>query len=276
MSSLAQPDIQSGYAETADGVRIAYQTSGEGPAFVCCHPMAWDQTVWEAHRSAFSRQHKLISFDQRGAGDSEHPPFSEGPDSAYSVETFGEDLRAVLDKLGIETATLLGFSMGAIPVLSFAIRSPERVERLILGSAMASRLPQAIIERARLVEEVLDRDGIEATYDFYFSGSLFEDAMERGHFREQFARVRSKATADGFKGCFRVTIDRPSLIEQLSVIEAPALVIVGERDTHYLPEADRIVASLPNATKRIIADAGHPIIMQQPAAFESAVLEFLS
>lgn len=267
--------IEHGTARTPDGVNIAYQTSGHGPALVCCHPMGWDHTLWDQHRPAFTRDHQLITFDQRGSGASDHPSFTEGPGSAYTTTAFGDDLRAVLDALNIERGALVGFSMGAVAALSFATRWPGRVERLVLASAMASRLPQAIIDRARLVEKVLAEDGIEAAFDFYFSGKLFEGLLAGDSFREWFESIRRRATAHGFQGCFRVTIDRPSLVDQLHVIEAPTLILVGQRDTHYLAEAELLAKTLPDATKIVIANAGHPLTMQEPAVFERHVLEFL-
>jgi len=272
---MPEATTEHGIARTADGVNIAYQTSGQGPALVCCHAMGWDHTLWDQQRSVFSRHHQLITFDQRGAGGSDHPPFTEGPDSAYTVTAFGDDLRAVLDALNIERATLLGFSMGAVAVLSFATRWPERLERLVLASAMASRLPQAIIERARLVEELLAEKGIEAAFDHYFAGALFEGLVVDDRFRSWFESVRQRATPHGFQGCFRVTIDRPSLVDQLHLIKSPTLVLVGERDTHYLAEADLLARTLPDARKIVIANAGHPMMMREPAAFEGHVMDFL-
>lgn len=268
--------IRHGIAEAADGVRIAYQVSGEGPAIVCCHAMASDHKMYDQHRDAFSEAHTFITFDQRGSGDSDHPPFEEGPDGFYTVETFGEDLKAVLDELGIERACILGFSMGAVPALSFSTSNPDRVERLVLVSAMASRLPQPIIDRARLVEEMLDTKGINATYDFYYSGALFDGLMESKKVQEQVSLARAKATTHGFKGCFRVTIDRPSLVDRLDVISCPTLILVGENDTHYLAEAELLERTITNAGRVVMPGVGHPMATQDPRAFEIEVMGFLS
>jgi pimeloyl-ACP methyl ester carboxylesterase len=268
--------VQHGIAETTDGVRIAYQVSGAGPAIVFCHAMASDHTMYDRHRNVFSKEHTFITFDQRGSGDSDHPSFVEGPDSSYTVESFGEDLKAVLDELGVERACILGFSMGAVSALAFSTRYPGRVERLILASAMASRLPQPIVDRARQVEEMLDTKGINATYDFYFSGALFEGLMERSEFQEQITLSRSKATSHGFKGCFRVTIDRPSLVDRLSVIQCPTLVLVGENDIHYLAEAELLERTISNAVTVVMPGVGHPMAAQDPRAFEAEVMAFLS
>ncbi len=269
-------DVRDGYAKTADGARIAYQVSGQGPALVFCHAMANDQTMYDQHRDLFSKAHTFITFDQRGSGNSDHPPFTEGEDSFYTIEKFGDDLKAVLDELGIERASVLGFSMGAVPALSFSIRWPDRVERLILVSAMASRLPQPIIDRARLVEEILDTKGIKETYDFYFSGALFEGLSEMNEIQEQIALARSKATPHGFKGCFRVTIDRPSMIEKLHVIDCPTLILVGENDMHYLAEAELLEQSILGAKRVVMPGVGHPMAAQDPRGFEKEIMAFIS
>jgi len=269
-------NVKHGNAETKDGVRIAYQISGDGPALVCCHAMACDNRMYDQHRDVFSERHTMITFDQRGSGGSDHPLFSEGPDCLYTVETFGEDLKAVLDELGIERAIILGFSMGVVSALSFSTKYPDRVERLVLVSAMASRLPQKIIDRARLVETVLDTKGVNATYDFYYSGTLFEGLLERREFKEQIALARSRATPHGFKGCFRVTIDRQSLVNKLNVILCPTLILVGENDTHYLAESELLERTISNANRVVMPGVGHPISAQNPRGFEVEIMSFLS
>jgi 3-oxoadipate enol-lactonase len=271
---LSNTPIQYGYAQAGD-IRIAYQVSGQGPALICCHPMGWDHSIWDDHRALFSNSHTLISFDQRGCGDSDHPPFDEGSESAYTVDCFADDLRAVLDELGIERARVLGFSMGVVAALRFAIRWPERVEQLVLVSAMASRLPAEIIQRARLVEDMLQQRGLEETYKFYFSGPIFEDVANNDGFSENIARLLSKATPHGFQGCFRVTIDRPSMVDELHKVTAPTLILVGERDIHYLDEADLLAQKIPDARKFIVENTGHPIAVQAPAVFQGQVMEFL-
>jgi pimeloyl-ACP methyl ester carboxylesterase len=269
-------EVRHGIAQTSDGIRIAYQVSGKGPALVCCHAMASDQSMWDQHRDVFSGSHTLVTFDQRGSGDSDHPPYLEGAASLYSVESFGEDLKAVLNALGIERASILGFSMGAVTALSFATSWPTRVERLVLASAMASRLPQAIIDRGRLVEAILENQGIGETYDFYFSGTLFDGLWEKSEFRQQLAHARSKATPHGFKGCFRVTIDRPSMIDYLGNIDCPALILVGENDKHYLAEAELLEQKITDAKRVVMPGVGHPMAVQDARGFSAEVMAFLS
>jgi pimeloyl-ACP methyl ester carboxylesterase len=238
--------------------------------------MANDHRMFDQHRDVFSESHTLITFDQRGSGYSDHPPFKEGPESFYTVEKFGDDLKAVLDHLGIDRATILGFSMGAVTALSFSTRWPDRVERLVLASAMASRLPQPIIDRARLVEKMLEDRGLKETYDLYFSGALFDGLLDRKKYVEMIALSLEKATIQGFKGCFRVTIDRPSLIDKLGLIKSPTLILVGENDTHYLAEAKLLEKTIPDAKRVVLPGVGHPMSVQDPKAFEAEVKAFIS
>jgi pimeloyl-ACP methyl ester carboxylesterase len=254
-------------------VRIAWQSSGSGPALICCHAFGADHTLWDRHRACFSQHHQLVTFDQRGCGDSDHPEYRPGSEDPYTINTFAADLRAVMDHLGIERASVLGYSMGAATALRFATRWPERVERLILVSAMASRLPEEIIRRARSVEQVLAQEGLEKTYAYYFSGPLFagigEDAMR------ETAQMAKKASVQGFSGSFRVTIDRPSLANELYKISAPTLILVGEQDHHYLAEAQLMAQRIPDARSVVVKHAGHGMNVQVPAVFESAVMDFL-
>lgn len=259
----------------AGDVRIAYQVTGEGPPLVCCHAMGMDHSLWDEHRERFSKTHQLITFDQRGSGDSDHPAYNKDGAELYSVGSFGDDLRAVLDDLGIDKANILGFSMGAIAALRFATTSPQRVERLILVSAMASRLPDEIIQRARVVEKTLEQKGLQATYELYFSGALFEGITASDAFKRKIEKLLEKATPHGFQGCFHVTIDRPSLLGDLHRIKAPTLIMVGERDKHYVVEADILLDKIADAKKIIVKNAGHAITVQQPQIFEHEIMAFL-
>ncbi len=232
--------------------------------------------MWAPQRARFAAGHRLTTFDQRGSGDSDHPVPDVGQDDPYTIDAFAEDLRGVLDDLGIETARILGFSMGAATALRFATRWPERVERLVLASAMASRLPDEIVERARVVEHVLAGEGLEAAYRFYFGGSLFKGVAETDGPNGPFETAAAKATPHGFSGCYRVTIDRPSMVDELDRIQAPTLILVGERDVHYLDDAELMARRIPRATKVVVPGVGHAMSVEAPELFADEVMRFLT
>jgi pimeloyl-ACP methyl ester carboxylesterase len=258
------------------GVKIVYESRGAGPALVCCHAFAVDRNMWLPQLAHFARTHLVVTFDQRGSGESDHPVPAVGAPDPYTVDAFAEDLRGVLDDLGIRRARILGLSMGGATAIRFATRWPERVEGLVLASTMASRLPEELIERARRVEEVLARDGLREAFRFYFGGSLFKQVPRDSRSDAILDMYAARATPHGFLGCYAVTIDRPSMIEKLARIQAPTLILVGERDTLYLEEAESMASRIPNARKVIMKGLGHAMSVENPEAFAEEVTGFLA
>lgn len=258
------------------GVRIAYETCGSGPPLVCCHAFAVDRTMWNLQRARFAESHQLITFDQRGCGESDHPALEPGKPDPYTIDRFADDLRGVLDALGIQRARILGLSMGAATALRFAILWPERVEKLILASAMASRLPEEIIQRAQKIIQVLEKDGVGQAYRVYFGGPLFSGLAERRDGGIDLERMARHATPEGFRGCFRVTIGRPSVVDNLHRITAPTLILVGEKDIHYLDDAELMADRIPNARREIMHGTGHAMSVEAPELFADEVLRFLT
>ncbi len=258
------------------GVRVVHESRGAGPTLVCCHAFAVDRTMWQPQLARFARTHRVVTFDQRGSGESDHPVTAAGEPDPYTINTFAEDLRGVLDDLGIRRARILGLSMGGATALRFATRWPERVEALVLASTMASRLPEEIIERAKRVERVLARDGLREAFRFYFGGSLFKQVPRDSRSDALFEMWAARATPHGFLGSYAVTIDRPSLIEELDRIRAPTLILVGERDTLYLEEAEAMARRIPSARKVIMKGLGHAMSVEDPEAFADEAMGFLA
>ena len=258
------------------GVRIVHESWGTGPPLVCCHPFAVDRSIWWPQRARFAERYRVITFDQRGSGESDHPVPAAGEEDPYTIDSFAEDLRGVLDDLGIQSARVLGYSMGGATALRFATRWPERVEALVLASTMASRLPEEIIERAGAVKQVLSREGLRGAYRFYFGGSLFKGAPRESWVEAVLEAWAARATPHGFSGCYRVTIDRPSMVAELHRIQAPTLILVGERDALYLEEADLMAQRIPSARKVVVKGAGHAMNVEAPELFADEVMRFLA
>ena len=114
-----------------DGVAIYYESHGERFPLVWCHEFAGDYRSWEDQVRFFSRRYRVITYNARG-----YPP-SDVPDdaNAYSQERSVEDLKGLLDHLGIERANIGGLSMGGSVALHFGIRYPELARSLIVAGA---------------------------------------------------------------------------------------------------------------------------------------------
>jgi pimeloyl-ACP methyl ester carboxylesterase len=116
-----------------DGVGIAYQVRGDGPALVLLAGQANNHHWWDPVRGDFETRFSTITLDWRGTGD------SDKPDDLYSTETFADDVAAVLDDLAIESADVYGTSMGGRVAQWLAIRHPHRVRSLVLGCTSPGR-----------------------------------------------------------------------------------------------------------------------------------------
>jgi len=143
-----------------DGVELYAEEAGDGHPIVWLHEFAADYRTWEGQIRRFSRSHRCIAYNARG-----YPP-SDVPqdDSAYTFEHEREDLRAVLDSLGIERAHLVGLSMGAYTGLMFALRYPERVTSLLFasgGSGAFGDTREAFLAEVRAAAEAMMNEGME-------------------------------------------------------------------------------------------------------------------
>src|SRR6267143_1814603 len=117
--------VNSGYAPT-EGTSLYYEVAGEGSPVVLLHPGQGGCVLWDRQFLPFAREHRVIRYDARGFGRSERP---DAPFKAY------DDLRAVLDALGVARAALVGLSLGGLTAIDFAIAHPERVSALVLVNA---------------------------------------------------------------------------------------------------------------------------------------------
>ena len=128
-----------GFCAAADGVRLAYATSGTGPPLVKAANWLthldydWASPVWAHWWRTLSQRHRLIRYDERGCGLSEW----DVPDASYSLAAWVRDLEAVVDDLGLERFDLLGISQGGAVALEYAARHPHRIGKLVLYGAYA-------------------------------------------------------------------------------------------------------------------------------------------
>src|SRR5712691_3775284 len=109
-----------------NGTSLYYELAGKGPAVVLVHGGLVDSRLWDDQMKAFSKSYHVVRYDLRGFGRSR---------AATDPFSHIEDLRAVLDFLKIERATVIGLSLGGIIAADFTLEYPERVERLVLVGA---------------------------------------------------------------------------------------------------------------------------------------------
>ena len=134
-----------------NGINVYYESHGDGFPLVFAYGIGGNTTEWEPQIPAFSERYRFIVWDPRGHGRSDSPPDAD----QYTQEIFAQDLKGLLDHLGIERAYVGGLSMGGGIATRLAILHPERVAALlIIDSFSASGLETPQVNR-RMREEII-------------------------------------------------------------------------------------------------------------------------
>lgn len=244
-----------------DGVAIHYEVSGEGPALLFTHGYSATGAMWTGQVERFSQHYRLIIWDMRGHGRSDYP---EDP-AAYSEAATVADMAALLDVVGAERAIVGGLSLGGYMSLAFHLAHPQRVRGLlIIDTGPGYRNDEA--------REGWNRNALR-TAERYETEGLARLASGSPEMRTSTHRD-ARGLALAARGM--LTQRDARVITSLPAVAVPALVVVGANDTPFLAASDYMAGKIPGAKKVVIADAGHAANIDQPEAFNTAVLGFLA
>ena len=245
-----------------DGVHIFYHVSGTAdgrPPVLLTHGYSASSRMWEPNLAALSARHRIITWDIRGHGSSDSP---DDP-ALYSEELSVGDMLAVLEAAAAGRAVVGGLSLGGYLALAFHLRHPERVAALMLfDTGPGYRRADARDEWNRRVEQTalgFERQGLDALPD-----------------RPEVAGSEHPSAAGLACAARGIMAQRgPEIIDSLGTIAVPTLVLVGADDRPFLAATDYMASKIPGATKIVVEGAGHSANVDQPAAFNAAVLDFL-
>lgn len=254
----------------ANGLRFALETRGEGPPLLFLGGTGWDlRDRPNPLDSVLSDSFRVILFDQRGMG------LSDKPEIDYTMCDYAEDACGILDALGIEQAHVVGFSFGGMVAQELAIRHPERVTRLVLaattsGGAGGSSYP--IHELVDLPPEERARRTIEAM------DKAFTPEWQAANPKEAARRIRERmilqarraddAELEAGKRRQLMARAQHDCYDRLERIQAPTLVIAGDRDGQAPQELVRRLAdSIPGA-RMITVPGAHALLAETPATYE--------
>lgn len=259
-------------------LKISVTDVGDGPPVVLLHGFACGKRMWLHQIRALKQRFRVIAYDQRGHGLTEAPRAAQG----YSASLLARDLTGVLDTLKIERAALVGFSLGGGPALAFAAAKPDRVSCLVLADVGAGADEPIKLESiARRWGELIGRGDIDELICDMLRSELFKVYARRNRRRRDHMAALIRATPiDGLRFTLaQVLAKRKSLFRLtglLKSIQVPTLVAVGQLDYMCSKAARLMVQCMPDATLKIIGDSGHMAPLEQPAAFNAALLEFLN
>jgi 3-oxoadipate enol-lactonase len=252
-----------------NGIGLNYEQAGSGPDLVLIPGLGASVNAWYAQLKGLSPVLRVTAVDLRGHGLSEKPP---GP---YNLSLFATDVAALMQHLDLGPAVVVGSSMAALIAVELAATHPQRVAALVLvggfpvlGAAGRERME----ERARIAET----EGMGPLGDTVASTALGAHTHQTqpalvGLFRQGLLANDPRAYAASCRALVEADIT-----PRLGRIQCPALILLGSQEqVAPLPAARALKTGIPQARLEVIPNAGHLPFLEQPAAFNAAILEFV-
>jgi len=261
------------FVHVADGTRIHYEVTGRPGAtpILMIQGLGASKNAWNLQRIAMATRFRSISLDNRGAGRSDKPT------QPFTLEQMADDAIAVLDAAGVETAHVVGASMGGVISQIIAVKYPHRVRSLTLVCTACRNHPwrQELLQSwAHTAEEKgMIEVGKEAA-QWVMSPRSFRRLVPAFTWMGPLAALRPRHS---FVSQIQAILDtREDLVDELSSITAPTMVIVGNQDI-LTPRGDseEIAERIPNAELVVISGAAHGLMMEHSATFNKILIEFL-
>jgi len=256
---------------TLGGAAIEYAVEGDGPAVVFLHAFPLGKFMWDEQVRALRESHRTLRFDARGFGGT--PP----GDVPLTMDRIADDAAALLGLLGMETAVVVGCSMGGYAAFAFARRHPERLTGLVLQDTRAGAdTEEGRAGRATLAERVR-KEGAGAAADAFLP-KLVGATTHRVR-PGLVATLRERILATPPEGIAQALLGlgaREDSQATLAGIRVPTLVVVGEEDVLTPPaEAEALAAGIGGSRLAVIPGAGHLANLENPPAYEEALRGFL-
>ena len=261
------------YARAADGIRLHYEAIGRrnAPPVLMIQGLGTDKHGWDLQRFALAPKYRTIALDNRGAGR------SDKPFGRYSLEQMADDAIAVLDHAGVETAHVMGASMGGAISQVLALKYPERVRSLILACTACRHHPW----RRELLNEwaaTASKSGMGAV-----AGEAARWVIGPRSFRRiwpllgWFGPLAFGRPAHAFVAQIRAILSTDdSLADELVNLDVPTLIMVGNQDI-LTPRGDseELAERIKGSELVVISGAAHGLMMEHASTFNRLLLDFL-
>ena len=256
-----------------DDIQLYYEEQGRGEPLLLIMGLGASTLGWSEQILTFSREFRVIAFDNRGAGRSDKPAVR------YTIALFADDTAGLMDALGIDSAHVYGQSMGGFVAQELALRHPQRVRTLVLGSTSCGGR-QAVAGSPEnlaiigMMNVLTPREAAEKGLPLLYSEEFIarhHDALIQRSLRE--AELRSPP--DAFGRQVQAAI-RHNTFDRLADIRCPTLVITGSGDRIVPADNSRIlVERIPGAELAVLPGAGHGYLVEKAAESNAIVLKFL-
>jgi pimeloyl-ACP methyl ester carboxylesterase len=266
------------------GHRAVYRIAGEGPPVVLIHGMINSSRHWREVALRLAESYTVVAPDLIGHGD------SATPRGDYSIGAHAASIRDLLAAIGIDSATVVGHSLGGGIAMQFFYQFPQRTERLVLvssgglGSEVSPLLRLAAMPGAATLLRAAANTRVVNTLDSR-GAAMREQGSSKGVYLQAIARALRPLQDAGSRRAFLQTLrsvidvhgQRVSALDRLYLVrELPMLVVWGERDrTIPLAHGRRTAAEIPQARFETLPKAAHFPHLDDPEGLATILLDFL-
>ena len=262
----------------ANGISMNYEIAGDGDWLVLVHGAGDNLQTWYNQVPAFSKQHRVLTYDTRGHGRTD---VTEGD---YTTGIWGDDLHALLNALGVRRASVVGYSLGGMIAATLATEHPEMVDALVAagvaGAAVGLGDRQIWEQRRKTQMAILEKEGMTGIFKDRTdstASTMFSPGFAEKHpdVIRKYGEIFPVTRAEGYRKVLE-SMGRRGRPVDFSKIACPVLVIVGAYDVWAGPEAGTVLQQRIPGSELVILPTGHACQIEQPEEFNKNVLSFLS
>lgn len=259
---------------TRDSRTVSFTDSGgTGTPVVLLHAFPLNAKQWDGQIESLAERFRFIVPDFQGFGGSTAPDDA----ASYSMDSYAEDVAAVLDELGLDKVVLTGLSMGGYVAFAFLRRHRDRVAALVLADTKAEADPPEAKEKRTTQQAQVRADGTADLIEA-LSGALLGEPTraKKPDVVEATKKLMAENPPEGFIGALEAMKNRPDSSGELAQITVPTLVIVGENDGVTPVAASEVLnTGIVGSKLVVIPESGHLSNLEAPEAFTGALAEFL-
>jgi 3-oxoadipate enol-lactonase len=256
----------------ANGIEMNYELRGSGKCLALIHGFSDNLNMWFNQMPEFSKQYRVLAYDVRGFGQTN---VTKEP---YSMDLFADDFYELLRALDIESACVLGYSMGGRIALEFALKHPEMTETLILANSGVGASPSPDMEERRnMMAGILKQGDIDVISEIMTTASFSPDFGEKNSDAfQKYKSIKMQNDPSEYYAIMQAIVGAIDSPVELNRLKCPVLIIAGERDgLMEAGVAESMRQAIHNAQLQILP-TGHAAAIETPERFNQIVLDFLN
>lgn len=268
-------------------IKICYEIYGKGEPLILVIGFAGKKEDWIAQIDALSKHFKLVIFDNRGSGKSDRP------DEPYTMDNFADDIKGLMDFLGIAKTHICGWSLGGMIVQHFALKYSHRINKIVLINTLGGIPPNPEQGIGMIIKGYIEHYEAKCKDPVK---EFFKNA--RQGFTRNFRKLMERDSKRKFHGIFSAedlikksiidpctpkdiinqvnAIGGYNALDRLYNIKNKTFVLCAEKD-RLTPQImnEKIHERLPNSTFKVIKDAGHDSPLEKAPEVNQIIIDFL-